>query len=44
MSLTQEKKDERVARAFRSNQFEDRKKNKCVDLGERIANQQVSNT
>lgn len=40
--FTSAQKDEIFARGLRSNKFEDLRKNKCVDLGKRIANQQVS--
>jgi hypothetical protein len=40
MSLTQEQKDQRFAEAILSNKFQDLRKNKCVYLGEQIANKQ----
>lgn len=43
MSLTQEQKDQRFAEALLSIRFEDLRKNKCVVLGKRIANKQISN-
>ena len=43
MSLTQQQKDQRYAEAILSNQFQDLRKNKCVDLGKRIANKQIRN-
>jgi hypothetical protein len=43
MSLTQQQKDQRFAEALLSIKFQDLRKNKCVVLGKRIANKQISN-
>jgi hypothetical protein len=43
MSLTQQQQDQRFAEALLSIKFQDLRKNKCVVLGKRIANKQISN-